>query len=275
MTQLQSAIQLSEGERIVHFSHANGYAPQTYTKFLDPFKNGNSVIASVHRPLWESNPHPNSVSSWREFGEDISELVESLDQPVLSIGHSMGAAASVMAAAKQPSGFKALVLVEPALVPANYYRILRWFGPLIKARYPLITRTLNRVDRWDSPQSTFAHFRPKSVFQGFSDEVLWDYVAHGTYTDSEGGTRLNYSKEWEARCYMLADNIWHDLRVLSIPVLVIRGARSNTFSLKTCKALRSACPNFEFLEIPGAGHLLPFEKPDILAGVIGSWMDKL
>lgn len=275
MTQLQSAIVLSEGERIVHFSHANGYAPQTYAKFLEPFKDGSSVIASLHRPLWQSNPHPASVSSWREFGDDVSKLVDSLQQPVLSIGHSMGAAANVMAAAQRPAGFKGLVLVEPALVPANYYRILRWFGPLIKARYPLITRTLNRVDHWDSPQSTFAHFRPKPVFKGFSDEVLWDYVAHGTYTDPQGRTRLNYSKEWEARCYMLANNIWQDLKALKIPVLVIRGARSNTFSGSTYRALQQACPNFEFLEIPGAGHLLPFEKPDMLANVIGSWIAKL
>ena len=275
MTQLHSGIQLSAGEQIVHFSHANGYAPQTYAKFLDPFKQNSSVIASLHRPLWQSSPHPESVSSWREFGADVSELIGSLDQSVFSIGHSMGAAASVMAAAKMPSRFKGLILIEPALVPANYYRILRWFGPLIQARYPLITRTLNRVDSWDSPESTFAHFRPKPVFKGFSDEVLWDYVLHGTYADASGMTRLNYSKEWEARCYMLADNIWHDLRSLTIPVLVIRGAQSNTFAHKTCHTLQRVCPKFEFLEIPGAGHLLPFEKPEILSSAITDWIAKI
>lgn len=272
---LKSAIQLSAGEQIVHFSHANGYAPQTYAKFLEPLKATSSIIASLHRPLWESNPHPESVSSWREFGADVSELVSSLNNPVISIGHSMGAAANVMAAAKQPSQFKGLVLIEPALVPANYYRMLRWFAPLIQARYPLITRTLNRVDAWDSPHSTFAHFRPKPVFRGFSDEVLWDYVTHGTYTDSKGLTRLNYSKEWEARCYMLADNIWGDLRRLTVPVLVIRGAHSSTFSRRTAKALQRLCPRFDYLEIAGAGHLLPFEKPDQLAAQINGWRAKL
>jgi pimeloyl-ACP methyl ester carboxylesterase len=258
----------------VHFSHANGYAPQTYAKFLDPFKASNTVIASLHRPLWQPSPQPDSVSSWRDFGDDVSQLVGSLNQPVFSIGHSMGAAANVMAAANQPAVFKALVLVEPALVPANYYRILRWFAPLIQARYPLITRTLNRVDSWDSPESTFAHFRPKPVFKGFSDEVLWDYVAHGTYADASGATRLNYSKQWEARCYMLANNIWHDLQVLSMPVLVVRGAQSHTFSGRTYKMLQRACPSFDYLEIAGAGHLLPFEKPEQLSSQISDWLDK-
>jgi pimeloyl-ACP methyl ester carboxylesterase len=273
--QLQSGLPISAGRQLVHFSHANGYGPQTYAKFLAPLEQSNSVVASVHRPLWQPSPHPDSVPSWRDFGADVSELISSLHKPVLSIGHSMGAAANVMAAAKQADHFSGLVLVEPALVPASYYRALRWFAPLIQARYPLITRTLNRVDSWDSPESAFAHFRPKPVFKGFSDEVLWDYISHGTYTDSSGAIRLNYSKEWEARCYMLADNIWNDLKTLAMPVLVIRGTDSNTFSPRTARALRKACPGFEYLEIPKAGHLLPFERPELLAEKILDWSSSL
>ena len=105
--------------------------------------------------------------------------------------------------------------------------------------------------------------------------MLWDYVSHGTYTQPDGGVRLNYSKEWEARCYMLADNIWHDLRALSLPVLVVRGAHSATFTGKTYLALQRACPNFDYLEVADAGHLLPFEKPEALSSEINDWIAKL
>ncbi len=275
MSQLHAAIQLSNGEQLMHFSHANGYAPQTYARFLEPLKRENSVIASIHRPLWQPSPHPHSIRSWRQFGADVERLVVSLSDPVLSVGHSMGAAANVMAAASKPERFRGLVLVEPALVPANYYAILRWFRPLIQARYPLIRRTLNRVDSWENRENTFAHFRPKPVFKRFSDDVLWDYINHGTFEDSQGKTRLNYSKEWEAHCYLLADNIWRDLKSLKMPVLVVRGARSDTFARRTYQALRRQCPHFDYLEIPNTGHLLPFEEPDRLAAEITTWCQAL
>lgn len=258
---------------IFHFSHANGYAPLTYSRFLDAFETSHQVIASNHRPLWQPPPDPEATDSWLHFGDDLLRSLTSLDKPVSSVGHSMGSAAITMAASQRPALFRHLVLVEPALVPPSYYVMLRLFGKHIAHRVPLVSRTLNRTDSWESPELAFAHFRPKSVFKNISDEGLWDYVSHGTYSDSEGRTRLLYSKEWEARCYVLAHNIWQMLINLKLPVLIIRGGDSSTFSAATMKRLQKLAPQHSYLEVAGAGHLLPFEYPDRLAREITNWLN--
>lgn len=257
---------------VFHFSHANGYGPLTYSRFLEPFKSSHQVIASNHRPLWQPAQDPKATHSWLHFGEDVLAALATIAQPVSSVGHSMGSAAITMAASQRPSLFRHLVLIEPALVPASYYVILKLFGKHIANRVPLVSRTLNRIDSWESPEHSFAHFRPKSVFKNISDEGLWDYVNHGTYIDSDGRTRLIYSKEWEARCYLLAHNIWQMLIGLKLPVLIVRGSNSNTFSASTMKKLQKLAPQHSYLEVAGAGHLLPFEYPDRLASDILDWL---
>lgn len=257
---------------IFHFSHANGYAPLAYSQFLKPYQDSHQVLASQHKPLWRPALDPEATKSWLSFSEDIEHSLKGLEKPVTSVGHSMGSAAITMAASQRPEHFKHLVLIEPVLVPTSYYVILRLFGKHVANRVPLVSRTLNRVDNWDSPEQCFAHFRPKSVFKNISDEGLWDYVNHCTFTDDEGRLRLVYSKEWEARCYLLVHNIWKMLAQLKIPVLIIRGGQSNTFTSASMKKLQKLAPQHSFLEIPGAGHLLPFEQPQRLAQEIAAWL---
>lgn len=257
---------------IFHFSHANGYAPLAYLQFLNSFKDTYEVVASRHRPLWRPALDPDATKSWLDFGDDILDSLDALNQPVTSVGHSMGSAAITVAASQRPDLFRHLVLVEPVLVPSSYYLMLRLFGKHIANRTPIVSRTLNRVDSWDSPQDCFAHFRPKSVFKKISDEGLWDYVNHGTYCDDQGRFRLLYSKEWEARCYLLVHNVWQMLAQIELPVLVVRGGDSNTFTSAALEKLKKMAPQHSYLEVPGAGHLLPFEQPKLLAEEIAAWL---
>ncbi len=257
---------------IFHFSHANGYAPLTYSQFLNPFQTSHQVIASQHKPLWRPGLDPEATKSWLSFSDDILFSLDSIDKPVTSVGHSMGSAAITMAASEQPALFNHLVLIEPVLVPTSYYLMLRMFGKHVANRVPLVSRTLNRVDSWDGLDHCFAHFRPKGVFKKISDEGLWDYVNHGTFSDEEGRLRLVYSKEWEARCYLLVHNVWNMLAKLKMPVLVIRAGDSNTFTAASMLKLKKLAPQHSYLEIPGAGHLLPFEQPQRLAQEISAWL---
>ena len=78
----------------MHFSHANGYPPLSYKALLQPFTKSYRVFASQHRPLWQPALDPESLSDWRVFGDDVVQLLQQLGtEPVISIGHSMGAVA--------------------------------------------------------------------------------------------------------------------------------------------------------------------------------------
>ena len=257
----------------LHFAAANGYPPGAYQAFLKPFAENHEVVASLHRPLWESPPELDTFQSWDVFGEDICELVSELQQPVVSVGHSMGTAAILMAAVQRPELFKSLVLIEPVLVPRRYLLGLRFFRRFRPEVIPLVKRTLTRVDRFSSRQEAFEHYRPKRVFRQISDAVLWDYVQHGTREIEPGVFTLAYSREWEARCYTLVHNLWRLLPQLRVPTLAIRAQDSNTLAVSSWNKWQSMSSNVDFIEIEDVGHLLPFEKPDQLASTILSWIE--
>ena len=259
------------GSRLL-FSHANGYPPEVYSQLLEPLTEHFSVTASIHRPLWAKSFR--EMPSWRTLSEDLLQLLGNDDREIIGVGHSMGAAALVMAAMCQPELFSHLVLVEPVMVSRRSSWLLRTLKPLARRRLPMVTRTLARVDRWPSQQAVFEHFRPKSVFSRLSDSALWDYVNYGTVATEQGEYRLRYDKYWEAHCYLLLSSLWHLLPRLSMPVLIIRGEHSHTVSDNAWQRLQAELPHFDCIEIAQTGHLLPFEQPDQVVASLRSWIQR-
>jgi len=257
----------------VHFAAANGYPPGAYRAFLEPFAKSHEVVASLHRPLWETPPELESFKSWDVFGEDVRQLVSELQHPVVSVGHSMGTAAILMAAIQRPELFSSMVLIEPVLVPRRFLLALSFFRRFRPDVIPLVKRTLSRLDRFSSRREAFDHYRPKRVFRQISDTVLWDYVQHGTKETAPGVFTLAYSREWEARCYTLVYNLWRLLPHLRVPTLAIRAQDSNTLSASSWNKWRAMASDVDFIEIEGAGHLVPFEKPEQLATTILNWIE--
>ena len=257
----------------LHFAAANGYPPGAYRAFLEPFAQHHEVVASLHRPLWESPPELESFTSWDVLGEDLCELVGELQHPVISVGHSMGSTAILLAAIQHPELFTSLVLIEPVLLPRRYLLGMRFFRRFRPEVIPLLKKTLTRVDRFSSRQEAFDHYRPKPVFRQISDAVLWDYVQHGIREIEPGVFALAYSREWEARCYTLVHNLWGLLPQLKVPTLAIRAQDSNTLAVSSWNKWRAMSSNVDFIEIEDAGHLVPFEKPDQLARTILEWIE--
>ncbi len=257
---------------MLHFSAANGYPPLCYRALLEPLAESHEVIASMHRPLWQPSLEPASLNSWDVFGEDLLQLVEEFEQPVVSVGHSMGSAAILMAAVKRPDLFKSIVLIEPVLMPRRFLFALGFFSKFSQNSIPLVKKTLARVDRFSSRHQAFEHYRPKHVFKDIRDEVLWDYLQYGLTELEPGVFALSYSKAWEARCYTLVHNLWRLLPKLTVPTLAIRAQQSNTLSLSSWEKWQAMSASVEFLQVEQAGHLLPFEKPEQLATSILSWL---
>jgi len=258
------------------FSHANGYPPLSYQAMLEPLGECYHLIANLHRPLWLAPGEPETLQSWSQFANDLLALIEyTAREPVVHLGHSMGAAAGMLAAANRPERFRALVLIEPVVVPRRYLVLLRLFAQLAPELIPMVRTTLNRTDRWSSRSESFAHFRSKRVFKKLSDQVLWDYVQHGTVEEPDGSVRLAYSKQWEARCYTLVHNVWQALNNIRIPTLAIRAGESATSFPKAWEKWQRLAPAHDFEIVEEAGHLLPFERPLETAERIDRWLHGL
>jgi len=180
----------------------------------------------------------------------------------------MGAVATLIAAIKRPDLFKAIILIEPVIMPSFVVLILSLLPPFFKKRIPIVKKALHRPDIWESKQEAFDFHRPKRVFQKLSDTALWDYIEYSTEINANKKYTLTYSKEWEAHCYTLLPNLWSLIDKCPVPVLGIRGEESDTLLPSVWQRWKKMASMYQFVEIPKTGHLVPFENPKVVAELV-------
>ncbi len=62
-------IQLSYQGPLLVFAHANGYPPQAYRTFLEPFLEDHQVFSLYLRSFWPDSD-PQEMKDWRTFRDD-------------------------------------------------------------------------------------------------------------------------------------------------------------------------------------------------------------
>jgi pimeloyl-ACP methyl ester carboxylesterase len=211
--------------------------------------------------------------SWTAFSADLAGLVEALDlQGAQGVGHSMGAAALVQAAALQPDRFRQLMLIDPVLLaPADYHLPALPAGTLHPAA--------GRKHHFASAQAMFDRFVDRPPYAVFNRQALMDYCQHGLRpADSGHGLQLACAPQFEGKVYPLARQnagVYASIRALQIPVLVVR-ARAQDPAIKPWDPLGSPTwPGLaqEFrqgrdLHLADKTHFLPMEDPAYAAQLI-------
>jgi len=269
------------------FLHANGYPPEAYRTFLEPFLDSYRVEAFYMRPFWPGSK-PEDFTDWLGFRDDyLQYLASRQDQipgsisksgKIIGVGHSLGAMSTIMAAIMEPGHFKALVLIEPVLFSRSRGVFMQLTSPLKLMRlfHPLIKRTLKRKTCFPDQESMYENYRKKPIFQRLSDEVLEGYVQGLASNNPDGSISLSYSPEWEARIYEisgLADwYVWKNLSPIDIPVLIIRGETSETLWASTLEQMDKKIPRCRSYTMQGAGHLVSLEKPLQTAGIVHDFL---
>ncbi len=264
-------LRLGQEGPLLHFAHANGYPPEAYLPLLQALSAHFRVLASPLRPLWPGST-PESISDWAPLADDLIRWLDAQGlRQVIGCGHSLGAMATLMAALRRPDLFRALVLIDPVLFPrwfSHLWRLLIRLG-LGERLHPLIASARRRRRVFESRERMFALYRRKQVFSRLSDEALRAYVDALALPRPEGGVELRYSPEWEAQIYrtgMLRDaETWRALPRLKMPVLLLRAAESDTFFPQAAGLFLRRVPQTRLQVIPDSSHLLPLERPQLVA----------
>lgn len=249
----------------IQFLHANGYAPEVYTKFLSSFLNQFEVNALRLRPFWPDEA-ANKLKTWHLFVDDLIKMMDDLGHTnVIGIGHSLGAVVSWLASVRRPDLFSRLILIDPVILPLKFIRLSQ-FSPywLQKRQHPMIKTASNRRNVWKDEEEARAHLGGKKVYQRFDKEVFDDFIRYNLKSLDEGLT-LAYSREWEARVYASAPNVWSHMSKTTVPIHIIKAQYSDVITAETWRKIQDKTPNGSFYEMPGVGHLVPMEKPDLLA----------
>src|SRR3546814_704845 len=139
-------------------------------------------------------------------------------QALVGMGHSYGAALTVRAAAENPHLFRALVLLDPILLPTSL-----WLGTRLLARLgrnPMSRAARRRRDRWPSREEAWTRLHDRGIYRGWRDDAFDCFIEHAT-RDEDGERALTCPKWLEAEIFDHPVYPWHALRPLQCPVLFV------------------------------------------------------
>jgi len=221
---------------------------------------GIHVLALDLRGHGESDWAADGAYRIADYAADLAHVIEELglESPALA-GHSLGSFVALRYAVEHPQSLSALVVVDgrASLGPAStrYMRLLAMLSPPSYA-------TLDEA---------VASFRPLPLDTIATPGVLAHVARHGVrQQDGRWTTRFDRASLGAHSAFDLRDRLGD----LECPVLFVRGEHSTVISRATLAKLSAACRRGQSIEIPGAFHHLPIDRPDLLGAAIRRFLDK-
>jgi pimeloyl-ACP methyl ester carboxylesterase len=252
----------------LHFYHANGFPISTYLPLLTSLTEGYRVIGLGLRG---QDAQSAGNTSWRRIAQDlICFLDDKHPGPVLGVGHSVGGVTTMMAAVKRPDLFSRIILIDPVIHSYRFILGLAIKRLLRRKKISFIAqRARARKYQWADRNELYEYCKTKSLFSRFDDTFLRSYVTYGAKPANDGSIELVCPPEAEARIFENYPlDVWSWIQRLKVPVLIIRGEYSDVLTQDCVDRFCSKAVNAERCLVPGAGHLIPMEKPKELLAVI-------
>jgi pimeloyl-ACP methyl ester carboxylesterase len=250
---------------IAHFAHATGLCAGTYTPLAERLRPQLKVLGMDDRGHGGTRApaEPQALKNWDIFVDDLERFIESLGKPVIAMGHSRGATVSLLLAVKRPDLIRALVLIDPTILPFSWM----WWWYLFKVTgltrfVPIVATAARRKRVWPDRTSILQAYQRKTVFRNWQNGFLEAYVQDGTEINGDGTIRLSCHPSWESTCFAVCPHdIWRTIPQLQKPTLVVYGAESDTFRDSAAKRFKASVPGVVFRLFEETGHFVPMERP--------------
>lgn len=247
--------------------HANGFCKGLWGEVAALLRGRVRLVAMDARGHGDSS-HPDAPAAyaWREFAGDLAavagRLAAEAGRPLaLGIGHSFGGTSLLGAESLAPGRFERLLLLDPVTPPPTAD------APPERAAHveSMADAARRRRADWPSRAEARAWFAERSLFASWRAEALDLYVLDGLRDRPDGGVELKCPGAVEAAVFSRGDAIdlaaW--VRGLSPPCLWLWAERGN-FPLAYYETLAASMRAARVERAP-AGHLIPMERPDLVA----------
>jgi len=243
------------------FSHANGFNGRTYRSILAPLAEGLRILAFDMRGHGLSTlpAEPQALVDWYAYRDDLLALIETATtRPVALSGHSMGGAASLLAAAAAPEQVKALVLFDPVFADP---------GMVASNGQPntLADGAARRRATFPSRDMVIAAYTGRGAFRSWQPQQLADYVEGGFIDTADGEVTLACAPAWEAANFRTHGyDALAAFQATTCPIHIFRAEHGSTARLDSYADELKAMGRVIVETVPGTTHFLPMERPDVV-----------
>ncbi|MGB3621886.1 MAG: alpha/beta hydrolase [Ketobacter sp.] len=256
---------------IIHFAHANGVPAASYTplfKELAPHQ-------VIFKPKYGHDPRYPYTDNWTWLADELNAFVEAnSNEPVVAVGHSLGAILSFIAACKRPDLYKGVLMLDPPLIWGSgswVFKLAKLFGQ--SDRITPAGKSKFRRAHWPNREQAVEYFASKRLFQ-FAPECF-EAFCDAALTSNEGnGTKLEFDVAVEVGIFRnVPDNLKHYKKPDNVPFKLIRADKSNASKAAFID------PFLKFFGIPGAvisgEHMYPLQQPGLAIELINQFLEEI
>ncbi|MFT4518006.1 MAG: pimeloyl-ACP methyl ester carboxylesterase [Halioglobus sp.] len=214
---------------------------------------------------------------WGIMAEDIRILIERLElRDLIGVGHSIGGHLIARVAAKQPTVFKHLVLIDPVIMSPERYSHFQSRADGFSAKDHPVSR---RKNSWSDAKEMFDRFVDRAPFNTWQPQVLQDYCDYALRPADENSLHaLACDPINEARIYLhqTGNEVLLDaLPQITTAVTLLRAAPGddsapNLSTSPTWPELAAALPQCTEIFLPEMNHFIPMQDPALVARHIKS-----
>ena len=266
-----------QGPRLV-VSHGNGFAIDGYIACWGGFLGDFEVVAFDARNHGWNAPADPPDHDYAHMARDLDRVRAAAEtefgrKPTAGLFHSMSAQAAMIAALELGWRFDALVLFDPPNNPAEGH----------EAR-PAMVQYLNRLVAWSAGRrERFA--APAELAADYAAARAGRNWAEGSHlVMAEAVLRQAEDGDWRLRCRPMLESsmyaqgitlgLWPEASAFPGPVKLIAGdpgrERPDATALSNQALAREG--GYDYLAMPGTGHLLQLEKPQACADAVREFL---
>jgi len=251
--------------------HANGFCGALWGPVADLLRDRFRLVALDARGHGDSScPEGAQAYDWSLLAADLIGVAERLLAEIgapriaLGLGHSFGGTLTLAAAARRPALYERVMLIDPVILPSmtaeQHAKRVRDKG--------LSRRARKRRHRFESREEALAYLGSRELFQGWVPQALELYVDEGLRRQASGALELKCRREVEAAVFegAHASDIFDAAPLVEVPAHLL-WATDGDFPRGIYEALVGTLRQGSIEDVEG-GHLLPMERPDLVAEAV-------
>jgi pimeloyl-ACP methyl ester carboxylesterase len=255
--------------------HANGFCKGVWGLVADALRARHRVVAMDARGHGDSShPEGGQAYAWHHFAEDLLAVARQLaaerDGRIgLGIGHSFGGTSMIGAAARQPSLFERLLLVDPVIPPAPDPDL----PPQRLAHLQrLVDGARRRRAHWPSRAAARAYCQARPFFAAWHPVALELYLLDGLRERRDGSLELKCPGAVEAAIFAgsAGVDIFALARQVRVPTRIL-WARGGDFPRPLYELIAASMAEARVDDVE-CGHLVPMEQPEAVVSAAQNFL---